>query len=183
MSDASDGMQVTIGGLTFNLRDFDDPAEAAAALSEALRGLESRDGTAPPSLDMGALKRIVEMAQRAANAPPAGAPAVKSPRPGRAPRRRQLPDTPSDVDGDTLDRFLSEAERHLAAPDAARRRETLAHLKAAVAAAEAERLLGGPQSGAERRRTSFRHDLDAAVRATPPAAGSHPDHHEDKDPA
>ncbi|EYD72091.1 lipoprotein, putative [Rubellimicrobium mesophilum DSM 19309] len=71
-----------------------------------------------------------------------------------------------------LSRIMSRAEDRLADPEAVRRRDAIAQLKAAVAATEAERALGEPDPGPQARQDAFRHDLSEAVRSQPPGARS-----------
>ncbi|HVG47443.1 MAG TPA: hypothetical protein VM899_04820 [Rubellimicrobium sp.] len=74
-----------------------------------------------------------------------------------------------------LSRFLSRADDQLADPEAIRRRDVIAQLKAAVAATEAERALGDAEMGPEARQDAFRLDLSEAVRLHPPVSGVRPD--------
>jgi hypothetical protein len=77
---------------------------------------------------------------------------------------RRLLSTPPDQDEAGLLRILSLAERQLADPGVARRREAMAHLKAAVAATEAQRALGGDGAHTQDAAAPFRDEWAAAAR-------------------
>jgi hypothetical protein len=78
-----------------------------------------------------------------------------------------------EADEATLSRILSQTDAHLAEPEASRRREAVAALKAAVAATEAARRLGesipNPRAEARERTGAFRADLRQAVQPRRPA--------------
>ena len=101
-----------------------------------------------------ALKLEVE-----AEAGPAATP-VKDPEAVQKPRRDELPDT-SEAE---MSRIMSQANEELADPEASRRRNAIAHLKAAVAATEAARQLGETGSAATATEDAFRDDLEQVVR-------------------
>jgi hypothetical protein len=67
-----------------------------------------------------------------------------------------------------VSRLLSRADAQLAEPEASRRREAIAQLRAAVAATEAARRLGEPAPEPQRREDPFRDDLRQVVRPRRP---------------
>ncbi|WP_194094413.1 hypothetical protein [Marivivens aquimaris] len=69
-----------------------------------------------------------------------------------------------DDQDDQLTRLLSKADAEISAPETDRRRQTLSHLKAAVAQTEAARKMGDALAGGEDHDKAFRDDLTAAVR-------------------
>lgn len=69
-----------------------------------------------------------------------------------------------DDQDDQLSRLLSKADAEISAPETDRRRQTLSHLKAAVAQTEAARKMGDALAGGEDHDKAFRDDLTAAVR-------------------
>ena len=75
-------------------------------------------------------------------------------------RRDPLPDT-SEAE---MSRIMSQANEELADPEASRRRNAIAHLKAAVAATEAARQLGEAAAAQDESENAFREDLDQVVR-------------------
>lgn len=84
-------------------------------------------------------------------------------------RRDPLPGT-SEAE---MSRIMSQADDELADPEASRRRNAIAHLKAAVAATEAARQLGEPKSDRATTEDVFRDDLQKVVqprRASRPEA-------------
>lgn len=94
---------------------------------------------------------------------------LRAPSPGEgAGSGRRLLSAPPDQDEEGLRRILSQAERQLADPGVARRREAMAHLKAAVAATEAQRALGGDVVRQADAAEPFREEWAAAAR---PQAG------------
>ena len=168
MADPSKSLQVTFGAFSCRLEGFDDPAEAMVAVAEHLCGAgeELTLAEGRKRLDAKALARIAKRggarcvvaevdgtglvlrAAETSDAAPTG--------------RRRLPAPPPD-DEAVLDRILSQADSHLADPESARRRDAIANLKAAVAATEAERVLGEANTGGAVRRGVFRKDLRDAV--------------------
>lgn len=83
-----------------------------------------------------------------------------------SPEGRRLLSRSPDQDEEALRRFLSQAERQLSDPEIARRHEAMAHLKAAVAAAEAQKALAG-ELPEEDPATLFREEWAAAARLQP----------------
>ncbi len=76
-----------------------------------------------------------------------------------------------EADEAALTRLLSQTDAQMSGPDAARRREAIAQLRAAVAATEAARALGESQgSDDEETEDDFRADLRHAVRPRRPVA-------------
>jgi hypothetical protein len=94
--------------------------------------------------------------------------------PGLQKLRAALPEDEEEEE-EELSRFLSRADDQLADPEAARRRDVIAQLKAAVAATEAERALGDPEPAHDARQGAFRLDLSEAVRDQPPLPGARPE--------
>ncbi len=80
--------------------------------------------------------------------------------PAAKPRRDPLPDTTEAE----MSRIMSQADEELADPGASRRRNAIAHLKAAVAATEAARQLGEPKESGAPTENAFREDFDEVVR-------------------
>ena len=78
--------------------------------------------------------------------------------------RNQLPDT----DDETMSHILSQTDEALNEPEGSRRRNAIAHLKAAVAATEAARSLGDDGDTGEKAETAFREDLNEVVRPSRP---------------
>lgn len=76
-------------------------------------------------------------------------------------RRNRLTDKPDDGD---LSRIMSETDAKMSEPEGNRRREAIAHLKAAVAATEAARQLGDTDTSGADAENAFREDLDQVVR-------------------
>ncbi len=77
---------------------------------------------------------------------------------------RRFLSTPPDQDEAGLLRILSRAERQLSDPGVARRRAAMAHLKAAVAATEAQRTLDGDEPAPQDAAAPFREEWAAAAR-------------------
>ncbi len=77
---------------------------------------------------------------------------------------RRLLSTPPDQDEAGLLRILSLAERQLADPGVTRRREAMAHLKAAVAATEAQRAMGWDGTQTQDATAQFRDEWAAVAR-------------------
>ncbi|MGI3170670.1 hypothetical protein ACRARG_16085 [Pseudooceanicola sp. C21-150M6] len=81
-------------------------------------------------------------------------------------RRRRLLDAGSD---DDMDRILAETDQHLSDTDSTRRRTAIAHLRAAVAATQAEKQAGSDlTSGADEGADAYREDLAQVVRPRRP---------------
>lgn len=127
-------------------------ADTATTTPEAAEAPVQDDYT-----DLDGLDELME-SEPAAEAPASEdineAPAAKI-RPRRPTRRQQAVD-------DTLPRLMSEADTALDAPEASARRNALAHLKAAIAATEAERKLGDASEGEDEVHL-FRDDLEAEI--------------------
>lgn len=87
-----------------------------------------------------------------------------------APAEATHPVLGGDRDEAAVSRLMSEADAQLAEPEAQRRREAIAQLKAAVAATEAARRLGEAPARPEERAEPFRADLREAVRPRRPLA-------------
>lgn len=77
-------------------------------------------------------------------------------------------------DGDDTSRILDETNRELEEPEGNRRRSAIAHLRAAVAATRADRLLGRKPDEAEEAEP-YREDLATVVRPRRPQAGAQPE--------
>jgi len=71
-------------------------------------------------------------------------------------------------DADALDRLLSQTDAQMSGPEAARRREAIAHLRAAVAASEAAHGLGQAKAEKQRAEDSFRADFHQVVQPRRP---------------
>jgi hypothetical protein len=84
-----------------------------------------------------------------------------------AARPRHLSGSPVE-DEAAVSRLLSRADAQLAEPEASRRREAIAQLRAAVAATEAARRLGEAAPEPQRREDPFRDDLRHVVRPRRP---------------
>ena len=76
-------------------------------------------------------------------------------------------------DAAAIDRLLSQTDAHMSGPEAARRRDAIAQLRAAVAASEAARSLGQAQAAKQRTEDGFRGDLHQVVQPRRPT-GVHP---------
>ena len=140
-----------------DLMDF-DPDTIESTLSE--------DDEADLQRELAALAAEQEAAQvlRAATAPAQDDAHPKA-------RRDPLPGT-SEAE---MSRIMSQADDELADPEASRRRNAIAHLKAAVAATEAARQLGEPKSDRATTEDVFRDDLQKVVqprRASRPEAAT-----------
>lgn len=82
-------------------------------------------------------------------------------------KRRTLLET-QDTDDAAMSRLMEKTDEHMEAPDNSRRRNAIAHLKAAVAAKEAARKMGEPDDSEEDGQNAFRNDLNDVVRPTRP---------------
>ncbi|MFP7571296.1 hypothetical protein [Marivita sp. S2033] len=89
--------------------------------------------------------------------------AVKMTSPGRA----MLTDTPIEEDDTSVDRLIDQAETEMDEPEGNRRRSAIAHLRAAVAATKADRLLGRGKKVKDEEEP-YREDLADAVRPRRP---------------
>jgi hypothetical protein len=84
-----------------------------------------------------------------------------------SPARAMLTDNPIEEDEDSVERLIDQAETELHEPEGNRRRSAIAHLRAAVAATKADRLLGlGKKQTNEEE--PYREDLADAVRPRRP---------------
>ncbi|TNC52019.1 hypothetical protein FHG66_04255 [Rubellimicrobium rubrum] len=179
MADPFKSLQVTFGAFSCRLEGFDDPAAAMVAVEEHLgragEGLTLAEGRS--RLDGKALACIAKRggaARVVVDVDGTGLVLRATKTPGAAPTgRRRLPAPPPDDDA-VLDRILSQADSHLADPESARRRDAIASLKAAVAATEAERVLGEANAGGVVRHGVFRNDLRDAVGSRPRGGPSTP---------
>lgn len=91
--------------------------------------------------------------------------AVKMSSPGRA----LLTEGKVGEDGSSVSRILDETNQQLDEPEGNRRRNAIAHLRAAVAATRADRILGG-KSKAKEEADPYREDLATVVRPRRPQA-------------
>ncbi|PIE11433.1 MAG: hypothetical protein CSA72_04775 [Rhodobacterales bacterium] len=82
----------------------------------------------------------------------------------------EAPASPPQGDAD-LSRLLSQTDAEMDAPELSRRRQAMAHLKAAVAATEAARQMGEAEESDDDDASIFRDDLDQAVRPRRPVTG------------
>lgn len=89
------------------------------------------------------------------------------------PRRVRMPGS-IDEDDAAMTRIISETEAKMLSPDASRRRESIAQLKAAVAATEADRETTEDGAGEDHPDEQFRDDLRQVVRPTRPIRPSRP---------
>ncbi|WP_394154153.1 hypothetical protein [Loktanella salsilacus] len=139
--DADDSVDVDMPDVGCTLSEDDE-----ADLQRTLAALRQEDDTDAAPQDA---------APEQAKAPDADAAA-----PAQKLRRDPLPDTTEAE----MSRIMSQANNELADPEASRRRNAIAQLKAAVAATEAARQLG--ETGDKRAETedAFREDLDQVVR-------------------
>lgn len=78
----------------------------------------------------------------------------------RRENRSKRDELPRNVDA-AMSRILSQADEHLNEPEGRRHRDTIAQLKAAVAATQAAHQLGDPGNGKRELGDAFREDLDA----------------------
>ena len=147
------------------VQEAEVPASASVATLDGAEDLTGFDATDPGSSlseedeadlqrTLAALKAEVEDDAPAAPVPAPRTEAVQKP------RREELPDT-SEAE---MSRIMSQANEELADPEASRRRNAIAHLKAAVAATEAARQLGEADSAATVTEDAFRDDLEQVVR-------------------
>ena len=147
--DATDATTVSVAALdgAEDLTEF-DARDPASSLSE--------EDEADLQRTLAALKAEVE---EEAHPAPAAAPAQRA-EVVQKPRRDELPDT-SEAE---MSRIMSQANEELADPESSRRRNAIAHLKAAVAATEAARQLGETGGQAAATEDAFREDLEQVVR-------------------
>ncbi|SLN68271.1 hypothetical protein ROJ8625_03535 [Roseivivax jejudonensis] len=89
--------------------------------------------------------------------------AVKLSSPGRA----MLTETPVEQDEGAMSRLMSETDKEFEEPEGNRRRSAIAHLRAAVAATRADRLLGRRRDDSEKAEP-YREDLATVVRPRRP---------------
>ncbi|WP_191090154.1 hypothetical protein [Histidinibacterium aquaticum] len=145
-----DSGQDTVSGLS---------AEDEAALMEELAEVERMDRPEEPEDEA----ETAETEEASDDAPATGpTPVPDSHSADRRSRAALLARAP-EADEAGMSRILSETDAHMQEPEANRRREAIAHLKAAVAATEAARQLG--ESGREDNgENMFREDLDEVVR-------------------
>lgn len=87
-----------------------------------------------------------------------------------ASKRAQLPD-PDDA---TMSHILNQTDEALQEPEGSRRRNAIAHLKAAVLATEAARSLGDKETSVEETEEPFREDLNEVVRPKRPTRPARP---------
>jgi len=80
------------------------------------------------------------------------------------PSRAELLRTRPEEDEQAMSRLMSEADNQMQEPEGNRRREAIAHLKAAVAATEAARRMGETPGDAAEGEVAYRDDLDRVVR-------------------
>ncbi|MCL3882377.1 hypothetical protein [Marivita sp. GX14005] len=90
--------------------------------------------------------------------------AVKMTSPGRA----MLTDSAIEADDPSVDRLIDQTETEMDEPEGNRRRSAIAHLRAAVAATKADRLLGRGKKDADEEEP-YREDLADAVRPRRPS--------------
>ena len=93
--------------------------------------------------------------------------AVKMSSPGRV----LLTESKVGEDGSSVSRILDETNQQLDEPEGNRRRNAIAHLRAAVAATRADRILGG-KSKAKEEADPYREDLATVVRPRRPQASA-----------
>ena len=90
---------------------------------------------------------------------------------------RDLLEREPEADAEAMDRIMSQTDAELNSPENSRRREAISQIKAAVAATQAERLLGEKSVGAETDdvESAFRDDLKQVVRPRRPVGEVSPD--------
>lgn len=91
-------------------------------------------------------------------------PAPETPAATAEPRRADLLKGDTGADEDSMLRLMDRADGEMGTPEANRRREALAQLKAAVAATEAARRMGDSSAAKEENENAFRNDLSEVVR-------------------
>jgi hypothetical protein len=198
MAKTTNVVQVRLGDFSCTLEGFDDPIWALETLTDYLRELSERDpvfaariqGNWEEPAGAAPSRRRPEpeppLAGPVADASPEAAPPSlgsgdrddedddPAPDPSAHPGLQKLLTAASDDKEEELSRILSRADDQLSDPEAARRRDLMAQLKAAVAATEAERALGESGRGPAAREGAFRLDLRDAVQSQPPMPeGSH----------
>ena len=142
--------------------DLDTPeaAEAGAAMADRPSTL-SREQEEDLLRELAALE--AEDASGTASPPRAERPA--SPPPGEEPAIRRAAVSPAgEVD---VERLIAATNAELQKPESSRRREAIAHLKAAVAATEAARRMGEDDTGTGGDGDAYREDLREAVASGP----------------
>lgn len=87
-----------------------------------------------------------------------------------SPARAMLTETAVEEDHGSVSRILDETNTHLDEPEGNRRRSAIAHLRAAVAATRADRILGGKRK--EDTTEAYREDLANVVRPRRPQSGA-----------
>ncbi len=175
-ADAEADLQAELAALTGNLGEEEDQDEEAEIeplelsnddlvtddLSEELNAIE--DEFEAPAFE--------DEFEAPAAEDEVEAPAAEDAAPLR-PRRVQMASSIDD-DEDAMSRIMSETEAKMSSPDQSRRRESIAQLKAAVAATEADREVSAEQSAESEAESAFRDDLEQAVRPTRPIRPARP---------
>ena len=149
--------------------------EAEADLQAELAALEAEDLTqpaAPVAPRANAPRPVRNIAVRPVDPTEAAAPAPEAdlPTPSQADGRKLLE---SQNEDDAVSRLLAQANVAMDGEDNRRRRAAIAHLKAAVAATEAERQMNARHPGgkpAADRQDVYRNDLESVVRPKPAEA-------------
>ncbi|SHI78978.1 hypothetical protein SAMN05444000_10368 [Shimia gijangensis] len=92
----------------------------------------------------------------------------------RPTRGQHLTEVSTKTDAD-MSRLMNEAQNQLNEPGGSRRRQAIAHLRAAVAATKAEKSAGVPDK-VDDAAEAYRDDLASVVRPVPSTAGAAPEH-------
>ncbi|SFE47451.1 midas domain-containing protein [Roseivivax sediminis] len=169
----------------------EDPADALADTDDRAAEIDEDDGTADAferELDAAFSDLGFDTDEEAEADTPAGADQASTPAPepdegpeaddaelGHArravklanPGRAMLTETPVEEDEGAVSRLMSDADREFEEPEGNRRRSAIAHLRAAVAATRADRLLGRRRDDAEAAEP-YREDLASVVRPRRP---------------